>query len=293
MFLPLYQSFRRYSIKQNSFFHHCNRKKGVIVRRKIESDNKVRSRDTVSHESRFPLLDYENLDPCTGKSIVQQRFDALSFAALLRYGPAPPAHVYENFCSLPHSKLILACDIDKERKLKVTDLYRKDASIVFQDEVRLKIPELLCCLRKENPAFSLKYDSGGVPFSLLIKNCLYFQAFNGYACYMRIAKLLHRQVSSEKDTLGRMKNTSSFDPNFQRASQDGFHRLSPDNEDRDGCFFVRKSKDFMKPCLTDCSESADISYIVLSLDKYKYKEPTSSDGVRCGPQPWLYSFRQM
>lgn len=293
MLLPLYQSFRRYSIKQKNFLSHRSREKDVFVKKKVGRDSKVRSRDSAFHESRFPLLDYENIDPCTGISIVQQRFDALCFAALLRFGPAPPAHVYEKFCSLPHSKLILACDIDKERSLKTTDFYQKDASIVFQDEVRLKIPELLCCLRKEKPTFSLKYDSGGVPFSLLIKNCSYFQALNGCACYMRIAKLLHRKVSSKNDTLGRVKNHFASNPNFPGASPDGFPSLSLDNEDRDGSVFTRKSQEPMKPCEAECSESADFSYIVLSLDKYKYKEPTCSDGLRCGPQPWLYSFRQL
>lgn len=288
---PLCHSFRRYSVrKQHSDFRYTSNKK-FLYKEKKEVGSRRGDTHNVTFKPTCSILDYETLDPCTGKSIVQQRFDALAHSALLRYGPAPPPVVYEKFCSSARCKLVLACDISKEWALHANGLYNNEASIIFQDEVRLKIPELLLHLRKEKPTFSIRNDCGNVPFSLLIKNCLYFQAFKGHVWYMRVVKVVKSSSSAEREA-------------SNAAGKHWYGKIISDNVE--GNFLKRgvphvpnemnlrseKNKGSDKWRSMSSMASSDFSYLVFSLDKYKYKEPASQDGLRCGPQPWLYSARQ-
>lgn len=287
-FVALDLSVKRYSNGYRSSDFNCRREKRLVSVKKKNACYRTGGSYNFTSEPCIPALDYETLNPCTGKSVVQERFDALAFSALLRNGPAPPVQIYEKFCSSPRCKLVLACDINKEWQLKSSDV-QHEGSIVFQDEMQLKVPEVLHCLRKEKPSFSVKNDCGGVPFSLLIKNCLYFQAFRGYVCYMRVVRILKGNVSSEIDGMKYRGKPFLVSCISQSAEEEDQTRQGDLNTPKDRNRSAAK-RDYRQPQDPHRSEVyCDFSYFVFSLDQYKYNEPTSQDGIRCGPQPWLYS----
>lgn len=261
-----------------------------------KKNNQFRPRKNV--ESALPflkkeekeVLDYTVLDFKTGESIVQQQFDRLVFSALLRYGPALPSEVLDSVSAGDTEpsqpiQLVLACDtIDgKQDVIEYGD--SKLPSPAFYDEVKLKPHELLPIIRKEKPNFSLRYHSGGVPFSLLIRNCSYLRAFGGFITYMRFVRFhskLHprglrgaprgkaAQCTSVGDPAGAKICATAFGAKLVRGN-------SPEN-----------FKEDFNPHSGGTLNEPDVSFLVLSIGKYKFREPPSQDGIRCGPQPWLF-----
>ncbi|EKF32895.1 hypothetical protein MOQ_003243 [Trypanosoma cruzi marinkellei] len=179
-------------------------------------------------------LEYDSVDATSGHSIIQQRFDALVHDAVLKYGPPLPAEfVSENDILSPFG-------------------YRKDvnASSPFQeenpdahyfyDEVQIRPQELFGIIRKLDPSFSIRTHADGVPFSLLIKNCLYFRVWGGKVHFMRCLKRVPLRTGE--------------------AGEDGTEMRGE---------------------------------VTTTLSKYKMRESPSFDGLRQGPQPWLYNYRMM
>ncbi|CAD2222702.1 hypothetical protein ADEAN_001024900 [Angomonas deanei] len=157
---------------------------------------------------------YDTVEPSTGNSATQLRFNQLVRDALLRFGPPLPAEFVGD------NKIVTTSSSK--------DLGADGKSFEAVDEVKLKIYELYDVLLKHKPTFSLEEDCDGVPLSLMVKNCNYLRSHEGKVCYMRY---LRREEME----------------NGKRA-------------------------------------------LVLSIGKYKMREHPSQDGVRQGPQPWLYKY---
>lgn len=191
------------------------------------------------------------MDERSGESLTQRRFDELVLRGVLRYGPPLPIALAD----LPLAAgtvLRLACDVEglSEGRLQHNQTCCM-AKPLFYDEGRLTPTALLQCLRCEKPSFHLQHDVGGAPFSLLIRNCPYLQSSHGRVTFMRQLQLLHPVGSS---------------PPPHHPARSG------DAEDED-----------------HGAEEASTPVLVYGLGKYKMWEAASFDGVRCGPQPWLYS----
>ncbi|KAI5687399.1 hypothetical protein MNV84_00378 [Leishmania braziliensis] len=138
---------------------------------------------------------YGSVNADTGNSAVQERFDALVHRALLRYGPPLPVEVVMN--SNVISSISFASSAHRPTQRSYPDTYvaadkgADDSSAAYYDEVALKLHELMAILRKEEPYFSVRDDCGGVPLSLMVKNCCYLRAFGGKVNYMRFVRRLH------------------------------------------------------------------------------------------------------
>ncbi|KAH9599226.1 hypothetical protein LSM04_009673 [Trypanosoma melophagium] len=186
---------------------------------------------TCSQKSSTSRLGYDKVDQVNGKSIIQQRFDVLAHDAVLKYGPPLPAEfVAENDIISPS----LANSSSNETG------NMKGESFSFYDEVSVKTHELYQMIRRLDPSFSIHTHADGVPFSLLLKNCLYFRVWGGRVHFMRcLRRVLPNGVT-----------------------------VDPDNSDMAG-------------------------EITVVLAKYKMREAPSFDGLRQGPQPWLYNYRMM
>lgn len=331
-----------------------------------------------------------DLDPVTGESLVQQRFNALVFSALLRYGPPLPTVVLEQYALTPSRPcyLLLTCDLPGRLRRKVAR-YHKDTASAFHffDEVRLKPFELLALIQKEDPSFNPKSDAGGVPFSLLIRNCSYLRAFGGYVTYMRYLRPqvenILGEVELEMFMVHRDTNTPSASPRASRSARmadfpggsrwhedmeeppdisgadstsvqgrsavglDWEDRSTADRQGGDGkngrerehvrgeeemkregmdkrndehdtdtdtdteklnrrsgayteeeeassgeAFDHKEEEEFMSSGSFSSKTKQD-SFLLLTIGQYKFREIPSQDGIRCGPQPWLYSARQI
>ncbi|ORC93393.1 uncharacterized protein TM35_000012700 [Trypanosoma theileri] len=194
---------------------------------------KSTGRQTGGPTSSTSHLGYDRVDQVSGKSIIQQRFDALAYEAVLKYGPPLPAEfVAENDIVSP---LMSNASSSKTSNTK-------DEAFSFYDEVSVKPHELFQMIRQLDPSFSIHTHADGVPFSLLLKNCLYFRVWGGRVHFMRC-----------------------------------LHRVSPNG---DGV-------------AADLDNSETPGEITVGLAKYKMREAPSFDGLRQGPQPWLYNYRMM
>eukprot|EP00796_Vickermania_ingenoplastis_P001474 gene1474-863_t len=267
----------------------------------------------------------EDLDPETGESAVQQRFDQLVFRALLRFGPALPVEVLERAATHPGRPcpVVLACDDaytdlemqrkqwghcetkteershslgcrpEEERVRGRRDAERSglcpstggsrgdDQGFVFLDEVRVKPHELLRLIQMERPGFSIRRDGGGVPFSLLIRNCPYLRSFGGYATYMR-------QVRKEPGVPRHGGCGTTAEGNGGRGKAQ--RRAAQREGDLDEQSYRASSyNDTFEKNKRNGNEGNEEGYILFSLGKYKFREIGPQDGIRCGPQPWLYS----
>lgn len=132
-------------------------------------------------------------------------------------------------------------------------LNRKRCVLVFSDDVRLRPPDLLALLRREEPSYSIKRDGGGVPFSLLIRNCSYFRAHAGFIEYQRVLWQLARRRAPSR------RGPAEAEEAGGQPHRDSF--LCDDTD----------------------------SFFVFTIGTYRLREVPSQDGIRCGPQPWLYS----
>ncbi|GET85598.1 hypothetical protein, conserved [Leishmania tarentolae] len=139
-------------------------------------------------------LHYDTVNTGTGNSAVQERFDALVFRALLHYGPPLPVEVAMSNNVIFAASFASGARRSGQRTYSDTnaaaDKGADDSSAVYYDEVALKLHELMSILRKEEPHFSLRNDCGGVPLSLMVKNCCYLRAFGGKVNYMRFVRRL-------------------------------------------------------------------------------------------------------
>ncbi|EKG04484.1 hypothetical protein TCSYLVIO_004454 [Trypanosoma cruzi] len=207
-----------------------------------EHDARVRAftKDTGSahhhrHASNPPQhLEYDSVDATSGHSIIQQRFDALVHDAVLKYGPPLPAEfVSENDIVSPFGS---------REDFNASSPFQEENpdAHYFYDEVQIRPQELFGIIRKLDPSFSVRTHADGVPFSLLIKNCLYFRVWGGKVHFMRCLKRVPLRTGE--------------------AGED-------DEEVR--------------------------GEVTTTLSKYKMRESPSFDGLRQGPQPWLYNYRMM
>ncbi|KAG8339926.1 hypothetical protein ERJ75_001608400 [Trypanosoma vivax] len=197
------------------------------------------------HRSRFAragqatghtTVTYDSVDDRSGVSVVQKRFDALAREAVLKFGPPyPPEFVLENdvVVVVPPGCSSFRCS---------GEIDPREEDNEFFDEVQIRLQELFHMVRKVDPSFSVRTHADSVPFSLLVKNCLYFKAERGRLHFMRCLR-----------------------------------RLSPGRRGVEGSDPVH-------------SGPAEVE---VTLAKYKMREPPSFDGIRQGPQPWLYHYKMV
>lgn len=178
-------------------------------------------------------LGYDSIDSRNGNSIIQQRFDALVCDAILRFGPPLPAEFVAENDVVTH--------VSAGDKL-FSSQHAQDGdsrALYFYDEVPVRPQELFQMIRRVDSSFSVRTHADGVPFSLLIKNCLYLRAFGGKVHFMRWLKRV------------------------RCCSGDGVEGVETPGK------------------------------VVVTLSKYKMRESPSFDGLRQGPQPWLYNYRMI
>ncbi|RNF20995.1 uncharacterized protein Tco025E_03635 [Trypanosoma conorhini] len=179
-------------------------------------------------------LRYGSVDSASGKSIVQERFDALVHDALLKYGPPLPAEfVSENDIIAPFAA-------SNDSAAPASSQKEDPGAHYFYDEVQVRPQELFGIIRQLDPSFSVRTHADGVPFSLLIKNCLYLRAWGGKVHFMRCLRRLPLRTGGDGE-----------------------------------------------------GEEAVRGEVTTTLATYKMRESPSFDGVRQGPQPWLYNYRMM
>nr|CCC89746.1 conserved hypothetical protein [Trypanosoma congolense IL3000] len=182
--------------------------------------------------SRTQQENYDSVDSHSGQSLIQQRFDALAREAVFKYGPPLPVEFVEENDIVTMSSTATSAS---------SQYCERDAAH-FYDEVQIRPQELYKMICKVEPTFSVRTHADSVPFSLLLKNCLYFNVRNGKVHFMRSLRRVQRR---------------------EKADESGGER---------------------------CARSAEVIVVLL---KYKMREAPSFDGVRQGPQPWLYNYRMV
>ncbi|AAZ10320.1 uncharacterized protein TEOVI_000770500 [Trypanosoma equiperdum] len=192
-----------------------------------------------SHLSRAQHCGYDTVDAHSGQSIAQQRFDSLARDAVLKYGPPLPVEFVAENDVITIQNTVSRSGVGDSSSLRDSE---RDANH-FYDEVQVRPQELFQMIRKLDSSFSVHTHADGVPFSLLIKNCSYFNVRGGRVHFMRCL----RRVKLSQNTRGDVNTEGSDEP----------------------------------------------AEVIVVLSRYKMREAPSFDGVRQGPQPWLYSYKMV
>lgn len=217
--------------------HAARNRRNASFAMEEENDERLQSSSSlVTHPAvrRGSAVGYEERDPTTGEGLIQQWFNQLLLRSIVHF-----------WCP------------DRQRP------NRHNTEL----ETSLRTTELLALIRQEMPTFSFAEHCDGVPFSLLIRNCLYLQGSGGYVHFQPIYQQQQQQSLRSDD------NTDDHFKSSGRKSRELFAERDDDEVEEES--------------------TRRVEGIVIGLKRYKHQEALSWDGVRQGPQPWRFSGSMM